>query len=126
MRLLKLMSSQKVYNTHVAEMRENLNLLDDENLPTFKNLDWRFDIQIASRTFNAEFKPKILLNFDFANKGLILSQKKFYNDFLLDKTHSEMTLQSDLATLKHVQEELQKALRVNQSSNYMRFAKNFK
>ena len=54
-------------------MRENLFLLDDENIPTFKRLDWRFDIQIASRTFNSEFKPKVLLNFELSNKGMSIS-----------------------------------------------------
>ena len=42
-------------------------MLGNDVTPVYKDLKWRFDVQVASRTFDEELKPKIMLQLRLEN-----------------------------------------------------------
>jgi len=51
---------QEFYSAHVKEIRQSLSALSLQ-LPHYYDLDWRLDIQLASRCLRAQAKPVFLL-----------------------------------------------------------------
>ena len=49
------------------ELRKKLGMLGNDVTPVYKDLKWRFDVQVASRTFDEELKPKIMLQLRLEN-----------------------------------------------------------
>mmetsp|Transcript_80544 Transcript_80544/g.93969 ORF Transcript_80544/g.93969 Transcript_80544/m.93969 type:complete len:198 (-) Transcript_80544:78-671(-) len=101
----------EVLQNNQDEMRKNLQKLAGDEIPSFRNLNWRFDVQISSKLFNEEVKPKVLYDFELKNS----------------KNETEnVVLQSDFATLKHLYEQLNSAIKLNNNTEYQKFSKTFK
>ncbi|KAJ8734022.1 hypothetical protein PYW07_014573 [Mythimna separata] len=52
----------KLHNTKKTELSEALNLLQQKD-PTYQDLSWRFEIQVASRSSNEQIKPMVAMDF---------------------------------------------------------------
>ncbi|XP_026764374.1 COMM domain-containing protein 2-like [Galleria mellonella] len=52
----------KLYNTKKTELSSALNLLQQKD-PTYQDLSWRFEVQIASRNSSEEIKPMVSMDF---------------------------------------------------------------
>ncbi|GAV03209.1 hypothetical protein RvY_13668 [Ramazzottius varieornatus] len=79
--------------------------------PRLKRLEWRLEVEIASRTVQNSVKPHLLLQLELEN-----SQRS-------SKVH---TLQMDIPTLLHVTEELEQALREVKSTHARKIMRNIK
>jgi len=79
-------------------------------LPHYRNLDWRLEVQLASRTLHNQLEPTFTLCFHTEENG----EKR---------THY---LQTDYVNLKHVAEELEVALKEIKSPYCRRLMRNIK
>ncbi|XP_048005962.1 COMM domain-containing protein 2-like [Leguminivora glycinivorella] len=73
----------KFYSTKKTELSEALNLLQIKD-PSYQDLIWRFEIQVASRISNEEVRPTILIDF-------VLSMPKPFGKTQADKKNNEDT-----------------------------------
>mmetsp|Transcript_2477 Transcript_2477/g.3265 ORF Transcript_2477/g.3265 Transcript_2477/m.3265 type:complete len:200 (-) Transcript_2477:15-614(-) len=80
------------------------------DLPHFRNLDWRLDIQLASRCLRGQVEPVFTLQLDTISNG---EQQSQY-------------LQTDYVNLKHLCEELEIALKELKSPYCRRIMRNIK
>ena len=80
------------------------------DLPHFNDLEWRFDVQIASRALKSQIKPVILMKFDIEDGG---------------KTTSKL-LETDPVNLVHMVEVLEKALAEMKTPYARRITRNIK
>ncbi len=79
------------------------------SLPSYADLDWRLDVQVASRTMRNQVTPVYLLKLDL---------------------HPEPTqafmLQTDYNNLKHLTKELENALNESKTGYFSRIMRNIK
>jgi len=80
------------------------------DLPSFVNLDWRLDVQLASRSLRGQMNPVFLLKLDTISNNEPTTQM----------------LQTDYANLKHMTEELESALKEMKSAYCRRILRNIK
>ncbi|XP_075057988.1 COMM domain-containing protein 2 [Mixophyes fleayi] len=99
----------QLYLDNRKEIRQILSELEP-NLPNYHNLEWRLDVQLASRSRRHQVKPTVTMK-------LHLKQ----NDDL--KTS---VLQTDPATLIHIIQELEQALAEMKTNHCRRIVRNIK
>ena len=58
--------------TSQDEMRKNLQSMSYDEVPSLRQLSWRFDLQIGSKMLNEEVKPKILYDFELKNASTVV------------------------------------------------------
>jgi len=101
----------KILKENHEEIRKYLYYLDDDPTPSFVGLDWRFDVQIASRSFQEEVKPKIVMDLQLKS---------------LENKKTDVIMECDYANLKHLTDELARALKQSENAQYRKFSKIFK
>ncbi|KRX02097.1 hypothetical protein PPERSA_03159 [Pseudocohnilembus persalinus] len=106
---MEVMQNQTRLENFQKELRLKFEKLENDQTPQFQNLKWRLDLQIASRSYQEIFAPKILLQLDLL-KG--------------EKTEGVL-LETDYANLKHLHEELQLALKAHQTARQKKIQKLF-
>ena len=99
----------RLYLENRDEIRSILNELSLD-LPHYQNLEWRFDVQIASRALKSQVKPVILMKFDIKDGGRMISR----------------LLETDPINLVHMTEVLEKALAEMKTSHARRITRNIK
>jgi len=85
----------EAYESHYQRIRTELSSLD-VRLPHYSSVDWRLDLQIASRCYMGDVKPMFLLELETEDSN--------------HKQHVHV-LESDFANLRHVCEELEVAVK---------------
>ncbi|CAG9575827.1 unnamed protein product [Danaus chrysippus] len=128
----------KLYNTKKKEISEALNLLQQTE-PSYQDLLWRFEIQVASQNSNEEVIPMVAMDFVLStpkkftehnedcskvNKENTISEKTINNTIEDAKTASEcqniishVLLQCDLPNLLHLTNRLEEALKESKSQH---------
>ena len=99
----------RLYLENRDEIRSILNELALD-LPHYDNLEWRFDVQIASRALKAQAKPLILLKFDIKDGEKVTSK----------------LLETDPVNLLHMTEVFEKALSEMKTAHARRVTRNIK
>lgn len=51
------------------ELHKKLSFIESDGMAYFKKLDWRYDIQVASRSYELELKPRVFLKFELENES---------------------------------------------------------
>ncbi|XP_076321526.1 COMM domain-containing protein 2 isoform X2 [Tachypleus tridentatus] len=97
------------YVDHTVELRSALSSLN-MNLLQYSSLEWRFDVQIASRCLRQQVTPMIMLKLDLCKDG-----KK-----------QPVVLQTDPCNLVHLTETLEEALMEVKSQHTRRIMRNIK
>ncbi|KAM3137096.1 hypothetical protein pb186bvf_010824 [Paramecium bursaria] len=109
---LKLSQAKKTFFLQVMEsnsqqLHKRLSFVESDGMPYFKNLEWRYDIQIASRAYEQEIKPRIFLKFDLEN----------------DQKQDHIIIESDYANLKNMREEISYLVAQLESSKQQKIKK---
>ncbi|XP_044266398.1 COMM domain-containing protein 2 [Tribolium madens] len=94
----------KFYESKKAEITQILNKLT-VNEPHYDNLEWRFEVQVSSRSLHHQVVPLITL--DLALKTLKDDGSGYHKEHHL--------LQTDVTNLQHIAHELEKALNESRS-----------
>eukprot|EP01103_Thecamoeba_quadrilineata_P001327 TRINITY_DN1117_c0_g1_i1.p1 TRINITY_DN1117_c0_g1~~TRINITY_DN1117_c0_g1_i1.p1 ORF type:complete len:198 (+),score=36.93 TRINITY_DN1117_c0_g1_i1:33-626(+) len=102
--------SGQLKDLYIESRKEIRNILSDLtiNMPQYQNLEWRLDVQIASRSLRNQTEPLFLLKLDLNNP---------------DKTQY---LQTDFVNLKNLCNELESALQETKSTHCRRIMRNIK
>ncbi|XP_041973823.1 COMM domain-containing protein 2-like [Aricia agestis] len=124
----------KFYNTKKTEIADALKVLQQRE-PSYQDLQWRFEVQVASRENEKEIKPMVTMDFvlstpksfglsnegNFQNK---LSEIEINNSLQEAKTASQcqniinhVILQCDLPNLMHLTNTLEVALKESKSQH---------
>ncbi|CAD8121837.1 unnamed protein product [Paramecium sonneborni] len=90
----KAMFLQKL-EANSTQLHKRLGFIESDGTPYFKNLEWRYDIQIASRGYEEEFKPRIFMKFDLE-----------YDNARECGKIEQVLLETDYANLKNLQQEI--------------------
>uniref|UniRef100_A0A0B7BU10 COMM domain-containing protein n=1 Tax=Arion vulgaris TaxID=1028688 RepID=A0A0B7BU10_9EUPU len=98
-----------LYLEHRREIRQILDKMSMD-LPHYHNLEWRFDIQLASRSLRHQITPTVLFKLQTIDEG---------------KTESKL-LQTDPVNLVHMTRVLEEALQEIKSGYCRRIARNIK
>eukprot|EP00794_Sanderia_malayensis_P012284 gene12284-13549_t len=98
-----------LYLEHRGEIRNVLKSLSF-GLPSYNDLQWRFDVEVASRALHYQTKPVITLKLDLKDGN--------------DDIHR--VIQTDPVNLVHMTEELEKALAEMKTSHCRRITRNIK
>jgi len=107
-------SLAEYYINNVREIRKILSDLS-MGLPHYKNLDWRIDVQLASRSLRHDATPSFLLELQTCGPNIILTSNEGKEIQKQKETTQIHCLQSDYANLKHICSELEKALEQSKS-----------
>ncbi|XP_028301136.1 COMM domain-containing protein 2 [Gouania willdenowi] len=99
----------ELYLQHRSEVRSVLNQLP-ANLPAYNNLEWRLDVQLASRSLHHQVLPLVTMS-------LLLDDRK---------NCSSRVLQTDPRTLLHLISTLENALAALKTSHARRVMRNIK
>lgn len=99
----------QLYLENRKEIRQILSKLAP-SLPHYHNLEWRLDVQLASRALRQQVKPTVTL-------------KLHLEDGVKRRAH---VLQTDPATLQHLIHELERALAELKSNHCRRILRNIK
>lgn len=99
----------QLYLENRKEIRHILNQLAPA-LPHYHNLEWRLDVQLASRTLRQQVKPTVTLKLHLDKAG----------------TQSARVLQTDPATLQHLIREMERALAEAKTNHCRRIMRNIK
>lgn len=99
----------QLYVENRKEVRQILSELAP-SLPHYHNLEWRLDVQLASRALRQQVKPTISLKLYLESDG----------------KQSARVLQTDPATLMHLVQELERALAEVKSNHCRRILRNIK
>uniref|UniRef100_A0A4W3ISQ1 COMM domain containing 2 n=1 Tax=Callorhinchus milii TaxID=7868 RepID=A0A4W3ISQ1_CALMI len=99
----------QLYLDNRQEIRSILNELTPD-LPHYHNLEWRLDVQLASRALRQQIKPVLTLKLHLEQNGCA----------------SASVLQTDPATLLHLIQELEQALGEMKSNHCRRIVRNIK
>ncbi|CAK6978169.1 COMM domain-containing protein 2 [Scomber scombrus] len=103
----------QLYLQHQSQIRSVLSLLPS-NLPAYHNVEWRLDVQLASRSVRQQAIPMLSLR-------LLLMRGC---DSCID--HSSRVLQTDPSTLLHLISTLEAALAAMKTSHTRRILRNIK
>ncbi|XP_029489164.1 COMM domain-containing protein 2 isoform X1 [Oncorhynchus nerka] len=101
---------QQLYLENRKEIRHILGELTP-SLPHYHNLEWRLDVQLASRALRQQIKPTVTMKLHLEESGGDKSAK---------------VLQTDPATLMHLIQELEKALAELKTTHCRRILRNIK
>ncbi|KAG9494273.1 COMM domain-containing protein 2 [Eleutherodactylus coqui] len=99
----------QLYLENRKEIRQILSELEP-NLPQYHNLEWRLDVQLASRSLRHQIKPTVTMKLHLKE-----------NDEL-----ETSVLQTDPATLVHIIQELEQALAEMKTNHCRRIVRNIK
>ncbi|XP_016131998.1 COMM domain-containing protein 2 isoform X3 [Sinocyclocheilus grahami] len=99
----------QLYLENRKEVRQILSILAP-SLPHYHNLEWRLDVQLASRALRHQVKPTVTLKLHLEDGA----------------KRSARVLQTDPATLQHLIDELERALAELKSSHCRRILRNIK
>lgn len=88
---------------HLDEVRKKLFKRFEDNSDKLKDVQWRFQVEVASRTFKNDFKPNILID-------LITSDSNG------NQKHNPFSC--DYANLKNMHETLFEAFKLHDSSKH--------
>ncbi|KAL6469114.1 hypothetical protein MHYP_G00226380 [Metynnis hypsauchen] len=99
----------QLYLENRKEIRQILGELAP-SLPHYHNLEWRLDVQLASRALRQQVKPTVTLKLHLKSAG----------------TPTARLLQTDPATLLHLIQELERALAEVKSNHCRRILRNIK
>ncbi|KAG9351206.1 hypothetical protein AGOR_G00145100 [Albula goreensis] len=99
----------QLYLDNRKEIRHILSELAP-SLPHYHNLEWRLDVQLASRALRQQVKPVVTLKLHLETDG----------------TQSARVLQTDPATLLHIIQELEHALAEVKTNHCRRILRNIK
>ncbi|XP_040204999.1 COMM domain-containing protein 2 [Rana temporaria] len=99
----------QLYLDNRKEIRQILSELEPD-LPHYHNLEWRLDVQLASRSLRHQVKPTMIMK-------LHLKQNDDVNTSVL---------QTDPATLIHIIQELEQALAEMKTNHCRRIVRNIK
>ncbi|KAJ1088294.1 hypothetical protein NDU88_001452 [Pleurodeles waltl] len=99
----------QLYLDNRKEIRSILNELAPD-LPHYHNMEWRLDVQLASRSLRQQIKPSVTLKLHLEQNG----------------EPSTKVLQTDPATLLHVIQELEQALGEMKTNHCRRIVRNIK
>ncbi|XP_012714080.1 COMM domain-containing protein 2 isoform X2 [Fundulus heteroclitus] len=105
-------SKHMLYMRHKHQVRSILSQLLC-NQPAYHNLEWRLDVQLASRSVRQQIIPMVTIR-------LLLTS------YDANSTHSCMDLQTDPSTLLHVISTLEAALAAMKTSHARRILRNIK
>ncbi|XP_005393060.1 PREDICTED: COMM domain-containing protein 2 isoform X3 [Chinchilla lanigera] len=107
--LLTESSKLMLYLDNRKEIRTILNELAPD-LPTYHSLEWRLDVQLASRSLRQQIKPAVTFKLHLNHNG----------------DHSTKVLQTDPATLLHLVQQLEQALEEMKTNHCRRVVRNIK
>ncbi|XP_019388050.1 PREDICTED: COMM domain-containing protein 2 [Crocodylus porosus] len=99
----------QLYLDHRKEIRSILGELTPE-LPSYHSLEWRLDVQLASRSLRQQIKPAVTVKLHLNQNG--------------DQTTK--VLQTDPATLLHLIQQLEQALGEMKTNHCRRIVRNMK
>ncbi|NWI20280.1 COMD2 protein, partial [Crypturellus soui] len=99
----------QLYLDNRKEIRSVLSELAPR-LPSYHNLEWRLDVQLASRSLRQQIKPVVTLKLHLSGNGHQTAQ----------------VLQTDPSTLLHLIRQLEQALGEMKSSHCRRVVRNMK
>ncbi|XP_072474382.1 COMM domain-containing protein 2 isoform X1 [Notamacropus eugenii] len=99
----------QLYLDNRKEIRTILSELAPE-FPSYHNLEWRLDVQLASRCLRQQIKPAMTLKLHLSQNG----------------EHSSQVLQTDPATLLHLIQQLEQALGEMKTNHCRRIVRNIK
>lgn len=99
----------QLYLDNRKEIRTILNELAPR-LPSYHSLEWRLDVQLASRSLRQQIKPAVTLKLHLDQNG----------------EHSTHLLQTDPATLLHLVQQLEQALEEMKTSHCRRVVRSIK
>lgn len=88
---------------HLLDVRKKLFKRFEDNQDRLKDVSWRFEVEVASKTCKNDFKPNILLDF------ITVDGKS-------KETHN--TFSSDFANLKNLHEQLLDAFKQHDSNKH--------
>ncbi|KAF1386050.1 hypothetical protein PFLUV_G00114140 [Perca fluviatilis] len=101
----------QLYLQHHAQIRSILSQLPS-NLPAYHNLEWRLDVQLASRPLRQQVVPTVTMRLLLAGGG--------------DGGRSSRVLQTDPSSLLHLISTLEAALAAMKTSHARRIFRNIK
>lgn len=93
--------------TEIRDIMAKLSMV----IPSYQNMHWRLDAQVASRTLKQQAEPAVVMKLDTVGPGT-------------DTT--SVLLQTDPTTLAHITRELEAALKAVKSSHYRRITRAIK
>ncbi|KAM4043248.1 COMM domain-containing protein 2 [Anomaloglossus baeobatrachus] len=99
----------QLYLDHRKEIRRILSELQP-NLPHYHNLEWRLDVQLASRSLRHQIKPTVTMKLHLEENNELKTS----------------VLQTDPATLIHMIQELEQALAEMKTNHCRRIVRNIK
>eukprot|EP01017_Pseudomicrothorax_dubius_P005619 TRINITY_DN11453_c0_g1_i4.p1 TRINITY_DN11453_c0_g1~~TRINITY_DN11453_c0_g1_i4.p1 ORF type:complete len:198 (-),score=62.85 TRINITY_DN11453_c0_g1_i4:140-733(-) len=98
----------KTLPTYRDQIRRVLFDTYTDDQPAFEKVEWRLDMQVASRRMDEELIPRIFVNISTRNP---------------DSTLNKNIMETDYATLKHIVDELGLALKVSEKPEFKKLAK---
>ncbi|KAG7513604.1 hypothetical protein JOB18_012372 [Solea senegalensis] len=105
----------QLYLQHHSEIRSILSQLPS-TLPAYHNLEWRLDVQLASRSIRQQVAPTLMMR-------LLLKRG---TGEITSTSSSSMVLQTDPSTLLHLISTLEAALAAMKTSHSRRILRNIK
>ncbi|XP_045395409.1 COMM domain-containing protein 2 isoform X2 [Lemur catta] len=99
----------QLYLDNRKEIRTILSELAPD-LPSYHSLEWRLDVQLASRSLRQQIKPAVTIKLHLNHNG----------------GHNTSILQTDPATLLHLVQQLEQALEEMKTNHCRRVVRNIK
>ncbi|XP_034177219.2 COMM domain-containing protein 2-like [Osmia lignaria lignaria] len=99
----------KLYNVKKDEILDTLTNIGFK-LPEYHDMEWRFEVQIASRSLLKQIAPLITLDFSIKNPDK-------------DESIDHVLLQTDPVNLLHITQELEEALQEGRSQHIRRLSR---
>ncbi|EDV28868.1 uncharacterized protein TRIADDRAFT_52168 [Trichoplax adhaerens] len=97
----------KAYKQTLDEVRKNLSNVS-LSLPHYRNLEWRFDVQVASRALRQQVEPRIVFKLNVVENDTVTSE----------------LLQTDINNLAHMVSKLEAALAEMKTNHCRRILRN--
>ncbi|CAH0600489.1 unnamed protein product [Chrysodeixis includens] len=99
----------KFYNTKKVELSEALYLLQQKD-PTYQDLKWRFEVQVASKSCNEEIKPMVAMDF-------VLMKPKSFGQYTEHKETTEDAKNQEVLTPIRINSSIQDAKAASHCQN---------
>lgn len=99
----------KLYSVKKDEILDTLTNIGFK-LPEYHDMEWRFEVQIASRSLLKQVAPLVTLDFSIKNPGK-------------DENIEHVLLQTDPINLLHITQELEEALQEGRSQHIRRLSR---
>lgn len=104
------------YKGKKQEIHDTLSRLTLE-LPHYHDLEWRFEVQLASRALQHQVTPLITMNLTLETKAALASGST---------SRKNVVLQTDPTNLVHITQVLEEALRESRSQHSRQIQRSFK